>query len=605
MFSFRDKGSEEESPLPVSVNSYLAEKVLVLIGEVILGASLAAERLTVRNLLQVVQPASDALVAVRVECVEVDACASVNAGVDLRMFDDRIAGGIHDTGSCGRVRIDEVAVLVRSIVRTFHVSVTERVLDRRECGHGLAAPLEFALPLIVCRLNGVLHFRDRLGVALRDDERHAELRRTAVDGLCLPDVGIAPSCLDTRDHFCRIDNFCHDVFSSTFFKIFCCGIHRRPLVAHGSEGWFPLRFYDEASEQFLKLIFSEQTGHCRNPEQFLLIWLIARFFDCFGDRRLVGVFPIGATLDQLPACPLLALDCPLQGVLLDVADPCGERVRFCKHRFHLGVFQCWRHLKVIPRKFQIVLCPLAARCLDLAELTVRPRTKRALSCVCQLCRRYKRVLRPCQKVSFRDAELRDVGETRLEDHHPHTVDVVQTVEHLDAPECVAHHLRIVLGTDLDAFAVFVVHNADGLAGDDESVGCTEAIRHERREIDALLHRHHRILRLLAELRHKPHNELCIEFCTLFHLTVIGRQLLGRIAHPLTKCLTEFVLTERMRVCPLSGVLAWRIGLLRIEPRRWRTSNPSCGRGCGEDGVFTCQCAQPPSGVPHNVPAQAR
>ena len=31
MFSFCDKGSEEESPLPVSVNSYLAEKVLVLI----------------------------------------------------------------------------------------------------------------------------------------------------------------------------------------------------------------------------------------------------------------------------------------------------------------------------------------------------------------------------------------------------------------------------------------------------------------------------------------------------------------------------------------------------------------------------------------------
>ena len=44
MFSFRDKGSEEESPLPVSVNSYLAEKVFVLIGEVILGACLTVSK---------------------------------------------------------------------------------------------------------------------------------------------------------------------------------------------------------------------------------------------------------------------------------------------------------------------------------------------------------------------------------------------------------------------------------------------------------------------------------------------------------------------------------------------------------------------------------
>ena len=152
----------------------------------------------------------------------------------------------------------------------------------------------------------------------------------------------------------------------------------------------------------------------------------------------------------------------------------------------------------------------------------------------------------------------------MEDNHPDRLDVVQSVEHLDAAERVAHHLRIALSTDLNALSVLVVHDADGLAGDDERVGCAEPIGYKVREVHTLLHGHHRILRLLAELRHKPHNELGIKVCTLFHLTVIGGQLLGRIAHSLTKCLAEFVLTERMGIRSLGSILAWHIRLFRIE-----------------------------------------
>ena len=163
----------------------------------------------------------------------------------------------------------------------------------------------------------------------------------------------------------------------------------------------------------------------------------------------------------------------------------------------------------------------------------------------------------------------------------------------------------MVGTDLDAFAVLVVHNADFLARNDERVSCAEAIRHERREIDALLHRHHRVLALVTELTDQFHHKLAVCLSALFHLSVIGSEVLGRIAYPLPQSLAKFVLTERMCVRTLCGILARRVGFLRIEPCRRRTGNPSCGRGCGENGMLTCQCAQPPSRVPHTAPVRCR
>ena len=64
------------------VSSY-KEIVVVIGGEIRHGAGLAAEGFAVADLLQVVQSAGDALVAVRVEGVEAYAGAAVDAGVDL------------------------------------------------------------------------------------------------------------------------------------------------------------------------------------------------------------------------------------------------------------------------------------------------------------------------------------------------------------------------------------------------------------------------------------------------------------------------------------------------------------------------------------------
>ena len=45
-----------------------------------------------------------------------------------------------------------------------------------------------------------LDLLDGLGIGLRDDEAHAELRRAAVDALRLPDIRIAPSGVGTSDN---------------------------------------------------------------------------------------------------------------------------------------------------------------------------------------------------------------------------------------------------------------------------------------------------------------------------------------------------------------------------------------------------------------------
>ena len=67
------------------------EVILILViqvCEVILSAAVTTERRAVRELLQVVEPARDALVAVRIERVEVDGRPADDPGVELRSVED-------------------------------------------------------------------------------------------------------------------------------------------------------------------------------------------------------------------------------------------------------------------------------------------------------------------------------------------------------------------------------------------------------------------------------------------------------------------------------------------------------------------------------------
>ena len=108
----------------------LGQKIIIVIGRKVgLCACLTAERLSSTDELQVVQTTGDALVAVAVESVQVDACTTVHAGVDLGAGQHRIAVGIHDTGSGSGVGIDEIGIGIGGIIRAFDVAVTKRGFD--------------------------------------------------------------------------------------------------------------------------------------------------------------------------------------------------------------------------------------------------------------------------------------------------------------------------------------------------------------------------------------------------------------------------------------------------------------------------------------------
>ena len=110
---------------------------------------LAAERLTVTDLLQVVEPAGDSLVAGAVEGVKGDAGTAIHTGVHLGTVEDRVQVCIHDAGSRGGIGIHEVGVLVGLVIRTFSVAVTKRSFQNRERRYRLAVALELSFALLV------------------------------------------------------------------------------------------------------------------------------------------------------------------------------------------------------------------------------------------------------------------------------------------------------------------------------------------------------------------------------------------------------------------------------------------------------------------------
>ena len=142
------------SPLPkLSSGQEVLIVVVIQIGEVVLSTAVTTERGAVRELLDVVQAARDATIAVAVECVEIHAGSADDPGVQLGAVEDRVTVRIHHTRLRGAVGIHEVGVLVGVVTLALLVAIPQRSLDILQRGYELAAALEFALALVVSRLD--------------------------------------------------------------------------------------------------------------------------------------------------------------------------------------------------------------------------------------------------------------------------------------------------------------------------------------------------------------------------------------------------------------------------------------------------------------------
>src|SRR5699024_2230769 len=156
-----------------------------------------------------VQSAGDAVVSDAVESVRVDVSPAVHAGIHLGAGQNRIAVCVHDAGSGGGVGVNEVGVRIGGIVGPFNIAVSQRSLDRGERRHAAAVALQLGLSLLVGGFDGGLDLRHCLSVGLRDDQRYRVLRRAAVDGFGLPDVGVGPAGVGTGDDLHRVvDSVC-------------------------------------------------------------------------------------------------------------------------------------------------------------------------------------------------------------------------------------------------------------------------------------------------------------------------------------------------------------------------------------------------------------
>lgn len=223
----------------------LVEEILVFVRvEIGLSAGLAAKRLTVTNLLEIVEAAGDALITGAIESVEGNAGTTVDTGINLGTAHDRIAVCVHNAGSIGGVGVDEVRIGVGSIVRSLKVAITKRSLQNGERRYGLAVALELRFAFLVGSFDSGLNLGNSASVGLRDDKADAVLRSAAVNGLRLPDICVAPAGFRPVMTFMGFTGFTFLLIIVFLHKISFCIIHDRAFVAFRYKCGFALRLFD-------------------------------------------------------------------------------------------------------------------------------------------------------------------------------------------------------------------------------------------------------------------------------------------------------------------------------------------------------------------------
>ena len=171
---------------------------------------MSAQRRAIGQLLDVVQAAGDATVAIGVKGVEVDAGAPDDAAVQLGAVQNRLTVCVHHTGLGGAVGVDEPGVGVGLITLAVTVAIAQRGLQILQRRYGLAGSLQLALALVIGRLDGRVDLGHGGGITLGDDQADAVLRGAAAQGnLRLVDVQIGHDGMLAGDNLGGIGNLTH------------------------------------------------------------------------------------------------------------------------------------------------------------------------------------------------------------------------------------------------------------------------------------------------------------------------------------------------------------------------------------------------------------
>ena len=118
-----------------------SEDVGEVVGEIEFGGGAATEGFAVGELLDVVQAAGYAFVAVGIESEEIHAGTAITAGIQFILPEDGLDVLIDDAWLLAAVGIEEPGVEIRIVIGTFDVAIAEREL---QAGWDLAAKFSFA-----------------------------------------------------------------------------------------------------------------------------------------------------------------------------------------------------------------------------------------------------------------------------------------------------------------------------------------------------------------------------------------------------------------------------------------------------------------------------
>ena len=102
--------------------SLCQEIILIITCKIILCTGLAAKRLSVLNLLEIIQSTRNTLISVRVKGIEVNGCTAIHTAVYLAAVNDRLTVIINNAGCRCTVGIDEVCICICLVIRTLRIS---------------------------------------------------------------------------------------------------------------------------------------------------------------------------------------------------------------------------------------------------------------------------------------------------------------------------------------------------------------------------------------------------------------------------------------------------------------------------------------------------